>query len=333
MLAVTTLALALTVYFMSRATTPNELLLTLTLTRGFGQSALSVISLTIVGKWFVRKLPLAMAVYSIIIGLGFVAAFPGVGYAVMHTSWRITWFHMAWILAATLLPLALLLVRRTPESIGLQVDGGGADLAADEPAEPHSLTLRQALATPAFWAFALAGAAFGLVSSGLMLFNQAVLTEHGMDDQTVLVVLGIITLAGLLFNFLGGFLAGHWPIGRLMGSAMFLLAAALFALPAANGKALVYAYALAMGAAAGIVTVVFFVCWGKLFGRKRLGAIQGAAQLLTVLSSAAGPLLLAESKRLTGSSTPMLFLLGPIVALLGLACVLVPLPSLEHSGR
>lgn len=326
-LAITLAALGATVLEMSRVTTETGLLLTLILTRGFGQSALSVVSITIVGKWFVRKLPFAMGLYSLLIGIGFVIAFPGVGAAVFHSSWRAVWWRMGWVLLVGLVPLAILLVRRTPESIGLQVDGLHSGALDPDESPQTGYTLGEALRTPAFWAFALAGSAFGLVSSGLMLFNEAVLKERGFEANTVLAVLGIITLTGMLANFLGGWLAQKWPIGRLMGAAMFLLAAALFSLPLAHGHAFVYAYAITMGTAAGIVTVVFFVCWAKVFGRRRLGAIQGAAQLLTVLASAAGPLLLAYSVRRTGSSTSLLFLLAPFVAVLGICCILVRLPE------
>jgi len=52
-------------------------------------------------------------------------------------------------------------------------------------------------------------------------------------------------------------------------------------------------YAAPMGAAGGVVTVVFFSVWGQGFGRAHLGRIQGRAQLMTVLASAVSPLLLA----------------------------------------
>ena len=348
-------ALGVTLLAMSRIAGPRGLLATLTLTRGFGQSALSVVSLAIVGKWFVRKLPVAMGVYSFLIGAGFVAAFPGVGYAVMQFGWRPVWWWMGWALLAGLAPLAWLLVRPTPESAGLTVDGlpprglGAAppptqgthfSTGAGPSPGPHSasdssiphepgLTLQQTLRTLAFWAFALSGAAFGLVSSGLMLFNEAVLRERGFDSGTVLIVLAVITFTAMLANFAGGWLAQRWPIGRLMGAAMFLLAVALLTLPMARGRAVAYGYAAAMGVAAGIVTVVFFVCWGKVFGRAHLGAVQGAAQLLTVLASATGPWLLAKCLELTGSSTPLLFALSPIVAALGVLCLIAPLPRGE----
>jgi hypothetical protein len=48
----------------------------MTLTRGHGQSALSVVSLALVGKWFARRLNYAMAIFSLLVGFGFIAAFP-----------------------------------------------------------------------------------------------------------------------------------------------------------------------------------------------------------------------------------------------------------------
>jgi MFS family permease len=320
-LAAVAAALGATVIAMGHATNSPQMLIALILTRGLGQSALSVVSITIVGKWFVRRLPAAMGVYAVLVGIGFVIAFPTVGYAVMRIGWRPVWSSLGWMIGGGLGAIGWLLVRRSPESIGLQPDGTAAAHADTSDDSELSLTLGQALRTLSFWAFALAGFAFSLVSSGLMLFNEAVLKEHGVDSRTVLIVLAVITFMGLAANLLGGWLAERWPIGRLMASAMFLLAVALFTLPLARGLVLIYLYAATMGTAAGVVTVVFFVCWPKLFGRRHLGSIQGAAQLLTVLASATGPWLLAESIDRTGSSTPLMFLVSPLVAVLGGMCL------------
>ena len=55
--------------------------------------------------------------------------------------------------------------------------------------------------------------------------------------------------------------------------------------------------------------------------QRALGAIQGAAQLLTVLASATGPWLLAKC-----GSTPLMFSLAPAIALLGVFCLVAPMP-------
>jgi hypothetical protein len=75
-----------------------------------------------------------------------------------------------------------------------------------------------------------------------------------------------------------------------------------------------------MGAAGGIATVIFFAGFGKTFGRTHVGYIQGAAQLLTVLASAAGPLVLAQAYERSGSYLPAALALAPVYGLLGVWC-------------
>ena len=64
----------------------------MTLTRALGQSALSVVSLAMVGQWFVRRIDTAMAVYSVVMSIGFMMAFPLVGTLVQQWGWRTAWF-------------------------------------------------------------------------------------------------------------------------------------------------------------------------------------------------------------------------------------------------
>jgi MFS family permease len=94
----------------------------ITLTRGLGQSALTVISITIVGHWFVRRLNLAMAVYKILLSVGFMVAFPLVGAVVVNSGWRVAWAGIGAALLVVLVPVAWLLVRRSPEACGLAAE-------------------------------------------------------------------------------------------------------------------------------------------------------------------------------------------------------------------
>src|SRR5688572_13847055 len=90
-MTVLSLALGASVILMSRATDVWLLVVLLTLTRGLGQSALSVVSLAAVGKWFFRRLPSAMAVYTVVMSVGFMVAFPAVGAVTTAYGWRVSW--------------------------------------------------------------------------------------------------------------------------------------------------------------------------------------------------------------------------------------------------
>lgn len=322
-LSVVMAALGVTVVAMSQATGAMALAIAITLTRGFGQSALSVVSLALVGKWFARRLNIAMGVYSLLVGFGFIAAFPSVGQAVLAYGWRAAWLWVGVALAAILAPLALLIVRNKPEEEGLAVDG---QAASDAPAL-RDLTLAEALRSSAFWIFALSSSMFGLVYSGIALFNQSILEQRGFDASTYHSVLVVSTLIGLAANFGGGWLASKWPIQRVMGIGMAALAAALLLLPAVRTFSHVMVYAAIMGAAGGVVTVVFFSVWGQIFGRSHLGRIQGGAQMMTVLASALGPLLLAGTLHRTGSYELIFYGLAAVVAGLGIGSWIVALPA------
>lgn len=308
------LLLGLTVLVMAGATSVAVLAVTITLTRGFGQSALSVVSLAVAGKWFARRINFAMGIYALLVGIGFIAAFPAVGQAVLRYGWRPAWLGVGGVLVALFAPLAWAAVREAP------------------PAEPElagatgGMRFRDALRTPAFWVFGLASAMFGLVYSGIALFNQSILEQRGFDANVYQMVLVVSTLLGLLANFGGGWLAMRWPIQRLMGLGMGGLAVALAALPEVTTLTGVIGYGVAMGVAGGVVTVVFFSVWSSVFGRVELGRIQGAAQMMTVIASAVGPVLLAAALERTGSYDGMFRVLAGLTAALGLACWRVRMP-------
>jgi len=323
-LTVVTLALGVVVLLMSSAISVAAIAVLITLTRGFGQSALSVVSITLVGKWFVRRLNLAMAIYTILLSVGFMLAFPLIGAGVIKYGWRTSWAAIGFALLFGLAPLAILLVRRSPESCGLQPDVDAGVLPRDETTSGY--TLGQALATPAFWIFGISGAVYGLVASGIALFNESILAERGFDAAIYHRSLVIVALTALVGNFVGGWIMTRWRMNRLLALAMTLLAASLLSLPHVKTPGHVVAYAVVMGLAGGFVIVIFFSFWSLAFGRAHLGRIQGAAQALTVFASAVGPLLLAEGVAHTGSYAAMFYVLTVVVLILAVTAWLVHMP-------
>lgn len=311
-------ALGATVVAMSHITSQPATFVAITLTRAFGQSALSVVSLALVGKWFSSQLPKAMGIYSLMVGIGFVACFPTVGSLVLSIGWRATWQGVGVaVLAIAVIAWSLI---RNPAVTAPAAEGSTESGLRD-------LSFEEALLHPAFWIFAVSSSIYGLVASGISLFNESILQLHGFDPTVFHKSLVIVTLVGLATNFAAGWLATKYSIRRIMGTGMLILMLSLWALPNVRTFAHVAAYAVAMGAAGGVVTVVFFTVWGQVFGKVHLGRIQGGAQMMTVLASAVGPLILAETLRRTGSYDGMFYALGILVGALGIACWLVPLPS------
>ena len=133
-------------------------------------------------------------------------------------------------------------------------------------------------------------------------------------------------MTALLGNFLGGWLAGRMPLDRLLAISLAVLTAGLAVLPYVATRWQVMLWAVAMGLGGGLVMVLFFAVWPRVFGRRHLGQIQGAAQAITVLASAVGPLLLAWCVDWTGSYSAMFQLLAGVIGLAAVGAVLVNLP-------
>lgn len=325
MLTGVVVGLAAVVLVMSNLTGQIAFFVALPLTRGLGQSALSVVSMTVVGKWFQRRLGLAMSVYSFLVAIGFIVAFRA-GSSVRDYDWRGVWSGMGWILLLGIAPLSWLLTRDTPAGNASEFDGRRGDALTDADSV-SDFPLAAALLTPAFWIFALSSSTYGLIASGISLFNESILIERGFDKSVFYEVSMISTGTALLSNLLGGWIATRWSMPRVMAVAMLVLAGALVSLPWVSSYLQAVCYGMAMGVAGGVVTVLFFMFWSKAYGRAHLGRIQGAAQMLTVVASALGPLLLAECKARTGSYTLMFYVLAGIVACLGAAAWQVTVPN------
>lgn len=317
-LTVVAFALGAVVIAMSRVTGVVALAIALTLTRAIGQSALSVVSLAMVGQWFTRRIDTAMAVFTIVMSVGFMIAFPVVGAMVQARGWRAAWLAIGIALVAVLAPLAWLVVRRGPEAIGVAADG-------DEARTGYAW--REAIGTGAFWIFAIGAALYGLVASGIGLFNESILAERGFGPEVYYQTLVVTALTALVGNFGGGWLARKMALERLLAGSLTILAGGLAWLPQVTTLAGVMTWAAAMGLGGGVVIVLFFSIWPRAFGRPHLGRIQGSAQAITVLASAIGPLLLAWGVERAGSYAPAFYILAAAIAVTAVAALAVSIPT------
>jgi MFS family permease len=301
-----------------------DLFLFLVLTRGFGQSALSVVSLALIGRAAGRKAGPAMGVFAVATALGFMAAFAILGRfipsnfgvatalgppgafairSITANAWRAPWAGIG-IVVLILGPMGALLVRNS----ALEADPARKDTSSHD---EGSFTLVQALCSPAFWTFTIATSFLGMVLAGTSLFSESLIAERGLTVSTLAgywfsekVYANVMFVGipfGLAANLTFGWLATRWPLARLMAAATALFGAALLAFPLVTTEGQVYAYAIALAIAGGGMTVCFYTVYRRAFGPARLGSIQGLAQMMTVIFSAVGPQVFASTQTRLGS--------------------------------
>jgi MFS family permease len=319
-------ALGVVVVAMSRVTGVLAILILVTLTPRSRTERASIVSLAMVGKWFCWRLTRAMAVYALAMSIGFMVAFPLVGQMVLASGWRMAWAvvrrepHLwCWRRSRGSLTVHL------PEAIGLEIDGGG--MQAEQPAaDAVDGTSPRRCCISAFWVVASASSAYGLLASGIGLFNESILAERGFTPDVYYTALAVTAITGLTGNFAAGAFADRGSLRRVLMAALAILSVGLVALAHVTTWAQVMVQAVAMGIGGGFVMVVFFSFWGAV-GPAHLGRIQGAAQAMTVLASAIGPLLLALCVDATGSYSAAFYSLAAVVAALGIGAAIVPMPA------
>jgi MFS family permease len=269
------------------------------------------------GHWFVDRIDKAMAIYSIVMSVGFMIAFPTVGWIVQTWGWRTAWLLIGVALIGFLAPASFLVPARAPTAVSTR--GGGTG-------EADGYAWTDAVRTSAFWLFSLGAALYGLVASGIGLFNESILAERGFGPNVYYMTLAATAISALAGNFGGGWLATRMPLARLLAISLAILTLGLAALPHVSLFAQVVAWAIGMGVGGGFVMVLFFSVWPRVYGRRHLGRIQGIAQAMTVLASAIGPVLLAWCVAWTGSYAAMFRILAAVIASVALAALVISMP-------
>jgi hypothetical protein len=103
-------------------------------------------------------------------------------------------------------------------------------------------------------------------------------------------------------------------------------------LPEIRSATALTAYAVIMGVSGSITTLMFFATWGQAYGKPHLGQIQAVTQMMTVVASAVGPLLLAECFEALGSYSAIFHAVGGAAFLLAVASWLVRVPRPEDAA-
>ena len=314
--------LGLVIVLMTRASGIVQFAILITLTRGLGQSALSVVSISMTGKWFKNNLAIATAVYSTLVTIGFAMAFMW-GKSQMSAPWREQWSQIG-IALFVLVPIFALLARSHPSDRQVK-DESQLELIDGD------FSMGEAIATPAFWVFGLATAFYGLAASGISLFQESLLGELGYDKSTFYDLGGKTMFVGLAANLLTGWASGRIRITIIATIAMALYGGALLSLSSVKTYPQIFAYACTQAFAGGMITVLFFTVWARLYGKSHLGRIQSVAQMLTVLASAIGPSLLGRVKDGSGSYLPAILTLGLVAVAFAIMIPLTPLPKRQNT--
>ena len=290
---------------MSRIDSRLELYLGFAAIRTLGQGAMTMVPTTLVATWFVRARGRATSLATL--GGAFSAAtFPILAhYLISQYGWRSAWVVLGLVVWGVMLLPAVLLVRRSPESVGLHPDGVDPEAAPRE-APSHvrqdvDFTLSQAMHTRAFWLLLIAGSSFSLIGTALTFHNVALLTGKGLDPAVAAGVLSVMALSAMGANLVSGYLNDRFPNRLVLAGAQLILVAAMLMTFVISAPWMAFAYAMLLGTGQGFGMNTITVIWPNYFGRAHLGSIRGLAMTSTMAFAALGPLPFSALADVAGS--------------------------------
>ena len=282
-------------------------------------------------RWFVRLRGRAMSLAFAGTPVGIFVFAPLSQALIDAMGWRATWRILGGGAGLVTVLVALMVVRRRPEDMGLQPDGlagPGSDEVSGGPLLPrvqaeYSWTRQEALRSSIFWRLALVDGLRMFAMSSMGVFRVPFfIDDKGFDAQLVAFALS----AEALFAFVVALPAG-WALDRFqprfVAAASTLAIAIGFLLTMSVGSIVqVYASTSVFGLGVAVFIVSQNAMWPAYFGNQHIGSIRGLSMPVTLAFSAIGAPLTGIVRDEAGTYTPA-WAVGFAGLLIGLLLLLV----------
>lgn len=305
--------------------------------RILGQGSLTMVPSTLVAIWFIRKRGKATALMSVGMALSH-ATFPILIHLLINwVGWRGAWVGLALVIWIIIILPSLLLVRRSPESVGLAPDGQVSanpddELRVGQPASEINFTLGQALKTRSLWLLLFTGMSASLISTGLTFHQISVMASRGLDSgvaASVFIAIGPCSLAGALT---AGILVDRFPSRFVLAAVQVLLFISMLWVFIITSHLHALVYGAMLGFTGGLGMTAMTVVWANYYGRKHLGSIRGVGTASMVASAALGPLPFGYIFDATGSYelAILIFLIMPAACFVAAILAFPPKKDERH---
>lgn len=296
----------------------------------------AVVGSAVISRWFVRRRATALSAVGSAAMAGMSALVPVVTWLILALGWRGAFGVLGLTVLVVLGPLALWVVRDSPESMGLRPDGEASTVTA-APGVGEQTPLAVALHTVPFWQ--LGGALFGCGFSMSLVAAHGVpmLTDHGyhpMMASWAMALLGASSMAGA---FVLGMVAdrfGRRPVLAWLYGSRMLLFAGLFLVRDSAGALLLLA--LLGGTSMSGTMALGSALTADIFGRFSVGSVFGTMFLLHQVGAALGSWLGGLLFDLTGGYGAAFILCCVQLGIAALLCLVVdttPCPARLAAAR
>jgi MFS family permease len=294
--------------------------------RAVFSSPLELGTSTAVSNWFIRRRPMGLAYMGIIQGIG-LTIFPVIAQVLIDGwGWRTAWLAVGiFTLSTGIIPMLLLMARR-PEDMGLEADpekgrrtvptsdvaASGAPPSASN--TESNYTVRQALATRAFWLLAIFSVFGFVVQAGVSLHQVPHYIGQGVPTH-----LAVLTASTFAFGQVpGGVFWSFWarrvPLRVLLSVAAATMSVGAIGTGFSSSLSTGIPMGFLLGVGVGGIHLLLRLTWADYYGRLHLGSIRGLTLPAQIGGQAIGPIIAGFMYDSTGGYETPFIAFGIIVA-------------------
>ena len=274
----------------------------------------------LITNWFEKNRGLMISIAMMGISIGGTVLSPLLSWLIVEFGWRYAYFILCALSLIVLVPIALFVVRRAPQDVGLEPYGHGEETAVSTkkknvPASNWNATLKEARKTPILWMFAV-GAFLIYFTACFMGHMSYYLQGVGFDAAAVASYISLYSVVAIIGKLVLGRIFDRFgpKIGILFGSGTFLLFLVGF-LVVQGSPMMLYFAAVMYGFGTCTATVAIPIMTTSVFGAKNYSELYGFISAFTMAGSAIGSSAIGFLYDLTGSYRPALTVLAILTAL------------------
>jgi MFS family permease len=230
---------------------------------------------TLAARWFWRNRGLAMGIAAVATSGGGLVVVPLLSRAIAQMGWRTALLYEAAIMAGVVIVLALLFMRDTPASVG--IDGHAENQgrpASVEGAKPRP-RVGEILSRRDFWVPVLA---VGIITSACQAIVVTVVpygVQLGIAPTTAALFISAFAICAAVTKIVAGILADHFDLSRLAAVAVLVMALAHLSLWLAPSYGGLLAGSCMAGVALGCAMPTTASMIARSFGAAAFGATMG----------------------------------------------------------
>jgi MFS family permease len=260
-----------------------------------------VVAAAILSRWFNRRRGTALSALSGASMAGMSLLVPLAMWLILAVGWRATYLILGIATLVVIAPLALWVLRDTPEFLGLHPDGAATPPQAASIDDVERTELAAAVQAPSFWQ--LSGGLFtcGFSMSLLSAHGVPMLTDHGYHPMVASWALGLLGGSSVGFSMILGAVSdrfGRRPVLTWIYGARALTFAGLFLIR--EQPAALMGVAILGGVSMAGSLAMTSALTADIFGRFSVGSIFGTIFLVHQSGAALGSWLGGTLFEITG---------------------------------